>query len=293
MPGQLDANLQVLGQIQVNLIAINEQIDGARNNSRSIEQTIADHEKEKFMFSSLDFEVNLEFAQPGSNRSQIFEIERLKRQLEGLRSIYKENFPDVVELTGKIKRLEDQSLKEENEANALFDKRLSQLRKELQQTGVEINFLERKRAGLVAKNTDYNKRIDNTPNIETQFKHIMRDYDIAQINYQSLLQKTFDARISENLERRQKGERFRVIDPAYLPKKPYKPNVWKLILIGLLGGVGTGVGLVFLVEFLNPCFRRPQDLDGVIQVPLVLAISDFSMIKRGGEVFTESSFHNY
>ena len=292
LPGQLDANLRVLGQIQTNLIAINEQIDGAKNNSRSIEQTMAELEKEKFMFSSLDFDVNSELAEPGSKRSPIFEIERLKRQLENLRSIYKENFPDVVNLRGQIKRLEAQSLKEGNEADELFDNRLIQVRKELQQTRIEINSLEGKRVRLAARIADYNKRIENTPNVETQFKNLMRGYDIAQKNYQSLLQKTFDARISENLERHQKGERFRILDSANFPEKPYKPIVWKVMLIGLLGGLGTGVGLVLLVEFLNPCFRRPEDLDGVIQAPLILTISDFSLNERKRKYLPNLRFIN-
>jgi len=280
LPGQLDANLRILGQLQPNLIAITEQINDAKNHFRSIEQKMVDFEKEKFMFSSLEFDINSGLADPGNNRSPIFDIEPLKRQLEELRLVYKENFPDVVELKGKIKRLEAQFLNEGNKLDELFDARLNLMRVELQQTRDEINSLEGKRIRLVAKIADYNKRIADTPNVETQFKNLMRDYDIAQENYQSLLQKTFDARISENLERRQKGERFRILDPANLPETPYKPNIWKIILLGILGGVGSGVGLVLLVEFLNPCFRRPEDLDGVIQAPIILTISDFSTSER-------------
>ena len=91
--------------------------------------------------------------------------------------------------------------------------------------------------------------------------------------------------ISENLERRQKGERFRILDSAFLPRKPYKPIVWKVVLLGTFGGIGVGIGLVFLVEFLNPCFRRPEDLVGVIQAPLILTISDFSLSERREKYF--------
>ena len=42
LPGQLDANLRILGQLQPNLIAITEQINDAKNHFRSIEQKMVD-----------------------------------------------------------------------------------------------------------------------------------------------------------------------------------------------------------------------------------------------------------
>jgi Uncharacterized protein involved in exopolysaccharide biosynthesis len=44
------------------------------------------------------------------------------------------------------------------------------------------------------------------------------------------------------LEKRQKGEQFRIIDPANLPQKPETPDIMKIMLMGLALGCGLGVG---------------------------------------------------
>ena len=54
--------------------------------------------------------------------------------------------------------------------------------------------------------------------------------------YASLLKKSQEAQQAENLERRQKGEQFKVIDPARIPEKPYRPDIPKILLIGLCSG---------------------------------------------------------
>ena len=56
--------------------------------------------------------------------------------------------------------------------------------------------------------------------MEQELQKLQRDYASMQGNYQSLLEKQLSAKLAENLEARQKGEQFRVIDPANLPVSP-------------------------------------------------------------------------
>ena len=65
---------------------------------------------------------------------------------------------------------------------------------------------------------------------------LMREHQSTKETYERLLQKSQSAQQAENLERRQKGEQFRVIDPARLPEKPFSPDIPKILLIGLLAG---------------------------------------------------------
>ena len=50
---------------------------------------------------------------------------------------------------------------------------------------------------------------------------LTRDYSTLQAAYTSLLMKREDSMIAANLERRQIGEQFRILDPASRPEKPY------------------------------------------------------------------------
>jgi hypothetical protein len=78
--------------------------------------------------------------------------------------------------------------------------------------GIEGKTAEEKR--LRAAQTDYQVRIEATPARENELVDLMRDYGTLQGLYQSLLAKKQESQIATNLERRQVGEQFRILDPA-------------------------------------------------------------------------------
>jgi capsular exopolysaccharide synthesis family protein len=84
-----------------------------------------------------------------------------------------------------------------------------------------------------------------------------------------LLEKHLNAKISENLEKKQKGEQFRVLDPANIPQKPYKPDRRKIIVLGVLLSGGVGIGLIFFKENVRPSYRKAEDFHGTIDVPVL------------------------
>ena len=70
----------------------------------------------------------------------------------------------------------------------------------------------------------YQQRVESTPTREQEMITLNRDYENLRLNYQSILNRKMEAQISENLEKTQKGERFRIVDPANLPQVPFGPQ---------------------------------------------------------------------
>ena len=66
--------------------------------------------------------------------------------------------------------------------------------------------------------------------------------------YTSLLAKKEDSQIAANLERRQIGEQFKLLDPARLPEKPISPNRQQINMFGMIAGLGIGLALIALLE---------------------------------------------
>jgi uncharacterized protein involved in exopolysaccharide biosynthesis len=103
---------------------------------------------------------------------------------------------------------------------------------------------------------------------------ILRDYTTARERYDGLLSKKMDAKMAEQLEKRRKGEQFRVLDPAVKPLKPVKPDPIKIMLGALAAGLGLGCGLAYLREMLDACFYSPEDLEEFIGIPILVNIPD-------------------
>jgi len=113
--------------------------------------------------------------------------------------------------------------------------------------------------------------VENTPKREQEILALKRDYSNIKGTYDSVLNRKLEAEISVNLEKKQKGEQFRILDPARLPEKPIKPDINRLFILVLAAGLAVGCGLIFLLECFDTSFRRPEDIDSLLGLP-VLAI---------------------
>jgi hypothetical protein len=75
-----------------------------------------------------------------------------------------------------------------------------------------------------------------------------------------------------NMEKKQKGEQFRILDHARLPEKPTSPDVRMLFMLSLAIGLGIGGGIIFLLEFINPVIRSEEQIEAEIGLPILASI---------------------
>ena len=100
----------------------------------------------------------------------------------------------------------------------------------------------------------------------------MRDYTTLQTTYQSLLQKREDSQIAANLERRNIGEQFRVLDPARVPERPFSPNRL-LINLGSAGaGLALGLVLIGFLEYRDSSLRLEGDVERLLNLPVLALV---------------------
>jgi hypothetical protein len=118
----------------------------------------------------------------------------------------------------------------------------------------------------------YQQHIEATPARETELTELTRDYATLRGTYTSLLQRRLDAQVAANLERRQIGETFKLVDPARLPAKPYSPNRPRIYLLGVGGGIGFGLLLAFLLEYFDRTMRSEADVRAALNIPVLAAI---------------------
>ncbi len=159
----------------------------------------------------------------------------LQAELDLLRSRYTEEHPDVQrleKLVAQARRSEKAAPRENPAASPAAGgidllqqrERIARLKTELDLAGREIERAKMERRQILARMAAMQTRLDALPVREQELTALSRDYEIAKANYKSLLDKRIAADMATDLERRQQGERFTMIDPAQPPVKPFSPD---------------------------------------------------------------------
>jgi len=147
-----------------------------------------------------------------------------------------------------------------------------QLKSQLESNRLEIENLTKEEKQLKASVEQYQNRLNQTPVREQQLTSVLRNYDQLKLDYADLLNKESQSRMAADLEKRQEGQQFRMIDQPSLPTVPSSPNRVKISLGGAVGGVLLGLGLAFFLELKDHSFRSEKDLIRSFPLPLVVDI---------------------
>ena len=299
LPGQLDANLRTLDRLQADLTNSAESLNKAGERLTALEKNI----KEVADLGPTDV-VPIErlSRRMGDTRPvdpRAARLEELKKKLNELLGMYKENYPDVVHLREEIRRLESEpSLVGSNQpavdepvagggasvgrtARKTIDPFLRELRKEHDEVRNHMSFLKEKQANTVRQIKELEAHVVRTPTIEQGLAVLVRDYENLQKGYQSLLDKRTNARILENYETRQFGEQYRVIEPANFPFSSEPPTLMHFLFGGLGLGCAIGFGGIIGLELLKPGFRRPEEVESYLGLSVIASIPPFDSRMAG------------
>jgi len=196
--------------------------------------------------------------------------DKLKRELEDLRAKYTDNHPDVIDMKKKLADLEKNRDTYDNDVKK--DPRYKELKNELTATSLEIKRLQDESASISAQVNKYVGRIEQTPAREQDMAGLLREYESTKATYETLLNKSQGAQQAENLEKRQKGEQFKVIDPARVPEEPFSPEVPKILLISLFAGLASGLALAFIREQMDRSFHDAADVEISLGIKVLATI---------------------
>jgi len=295
LPEQLDANLKTLDRLQLAFETVSASIKTTQERERFLTEQL---ERMKTMTVVGTSKVSLPVS--GTDLSLpdplAIELSKLRNEEARLLSIHKANYPDVVLIQDRIKRVKNLLMQsrshpkgnkgpEQEKVTESFSERPdiknSKTYADLLSVRTQLQNLQDRRSDIMAQTKLFEKRVESIPANEQKMADVKRGYDISLKNYQSLLEKKFDAELARNLEKRQKGEKFKILDPANLPERPFKPQKIKITLLGMLLGAALGVGLVIIMDGLNPVFRKVDDFADILPYAVIGQIYDFKMAGKG------------
>jgi uncharacterized protein involved in exopolysaccharide biosynthesis len=150
--------------------------------------------------------------------------------------------------------------------------RLDNLRLELAQLLRQMAAKQKQEQQLRSQIAMYQSRVEAAPMRDSEMIELTRDYNTLQEFYTDLLGKREDSKIAANLERRQIGEQFKLLDPARVPERPFSPNRQVLNMTGMGGGLALGVMLIALLEYRDKSFKTDMEVMQVLSLPVLAVV---------------------
>jgi polysaccharide chain length determinant protein (PEP-CTERM system associated) len=277
LPDQLDTNLRMLDQLRGELQGSNVRLSALQERKGILQKQIVESD----ILGGFDL---MGIPQGGQSTPYGAQLELKKRELESLLARYSLKHPDVARLNKEIEAIESQKTSSTSKTSAgPSNPATNPLRQVLQsQVGDLDNEIRALRSQIDSVRSQipvYQGRIDNTSVRGIELTKISRTYDITLRKYQDLLAKGLESQLSENLEKKQKGEQFDILDPANFPIKPLRPNRPMIILLGLMGGLAGGILLAFVWDNLDTSFKRADEIAGIVNLPVLATIP--ALMTRG------------
>ncbi len=248
-------------------------------------QSLARMEQDKSLIEALLAQESHQSVAPGlkvSPQTQELELQKLEAQAADLTTRYTAEYPTVVAIQRQISDLRKQMAQSAsapaastaaNAATAYDSPGVMQLRAQVAALNTAILQKKHDQAAVQAQIRLYQGRIQSTPMIEAKMKDLTRDHQTAQDFYDSLQAKMNQSQMATDLERRQEGEQFRVMDDANLPDAPTFPNRPVFAAGGLAFGLSLGLLFVAILEYKDKSLRTERDVWAFTKLPTLATIA--------------------
>ncbi len=257
LPELAQLNQQAIDQVEREMDRLNDQLRTLKERESYLQQQLAS-------------------VSPDTADREKENLKELKARLVELKSRFSDEYPDVIKTRAAIRDMEKQikvskggtpESRPDNPAYITLSSQIAGI-------GSDIDSLKRQIVELEKKRGDYRRRVESSPRVEEGYRALVVERNNLQGKYDELTRKSMDAKVAHGLETGQLGERFSIIDAARLPEKPSSPNVPAVLLIGLILGLGSGVGLAAIRESGDDTVREVDALQRATALPVLAAIPE-------------------
>ncbi|MAI80268.1 MAG: hypothetical protein CL917_15070 [Deltaproteobacteria bacterium] len=130
---------------------------------------------------------------------------------------------------------------------------------------------------LAAQQESVQEEIAATPLVAEQLNALEREYRSMITSFESFAVKRQQAAVQANLERKQLGEQFRILESAFAAARPGSPNRVLMLVIGVLFGVGVGAATGLLLEASDSSIHDARRLQAFTNMPVLVSIPSITL----------------
>ena len=212
-------------------------------------------------------EAQLEITLAGLGRQSTTQssLPALQKRLQELQLQYTDSYPEIIRLKDEIRGVEEQKKSAKPATVRPSDS------PEYDRLNSELRAVRQAEANLRANIAKNRSLLQNIPAAKAELDNLEREKQSQKSLYESMLGRQGQSEVSKQMEVQDKSTVFRVIDPAVLPIQPVSPDRKKLILLGILAGVGGGLGLVILKDQMDNTVKN-VDMAKLFGLPILAVI---------------------
>jgi polysaccharide chain length determinant protein (PEP-CTERM system associated) len=200
-------------------------------------------------------------------RAQILELVLSDYQARG----FTDKHPDVIRTKTELAVLRAQLEVEEEAAGSGSYAELSAAA-EAERARLRREEAEQEMQRLLKASEAVQRLLNETPQVAERLDALEREYRHLFENYQDFSNRRLEAAVQADLERRQLGEKFRVLEAAFVRREPAAPNRIVIIVIGVFFGLGLGGGLGIVLEAADASIHEPRQLQASLNIPVLASI---------------------
>lgn len=212
-----------------------------------------------------------------SYRLQSLELQRGSLLAKG----FTKKHPDVVQADAEIALLqgqlaegaagegdEDVGPKSVAEQNARSEQARAELRAKSAQEDI---------ARLRVSIAEVERRIGGTASVAEKLDALSRQYDSLYRSYQDFSNRLQQASVQADLERRQLGEKFRILETAEPAPEPSSPNRLLLLSLGTIMGLALGGGIGLVSEVSDSSLHTSNELQTALGIPVLISVPNIML----------------
>ena len=269
LPEQIGANVQMVNGARTQFESISMQIRAAQDRLSMIESQL-DQMRQGVGAESMTSSAMMA-AQAAQKR-----VDDLETQLASARALgYKDKHPEIERLQSEIKaaRADVSASKVQSPSNREEQLKADPLyRAKVQERDMaRLHIRELQAASVSARRQigEYQSRVEAAPVVEQELASLERDYGAEKTRYAELTTRLNNARVAEDVARKQGGERFSILYPANLPDTPIEPQPLRIMALALVAGLVLGAVAAVGREFLDRSVHDSRALQTEFEVPVL------------------------
>lgn len=158
-------------------------------------------------------------------------------------SLFKPDYPTMVQLQEQI-----------DQVGAQIEAEISSVRSAL---SADYQLALHKENMLKAEVAGIKEEVMRRQDTGSEYNILKREVETSRALYEGILQRLKEIGVASGIS----TNNITIIDPAEIPKAPFKPNARNYLLVGLLLGAFGGMGLAFLFEKLDDSVKLPEDIE--------------------------------